>query len=691
MMADKRLLPALLVGMMVLMIGFSPANAEDDPLENLNSWHYPYGQDGPDDWYYGWYVKSGVTYYGVDGDEGRFREDRFIDDDVTGGLEELRYSSENLEVSVRAIAEDLFGVEAHYIKPDVFRVDFEFEKHRKYYDGSNEAWDPTLYGFSGEFPAELDDDNLYADRVDLNLEGTLLLPDLPHIVLGWHHWERFGDEVLLRGERVRVTGDPVPRLRSAPAVSDLDGKSDTVYVEIPVTFDDKYNFKFRQEYEDYRDDQLIVFPRYIDADVEQFRTFEDEPEWREYRTLLSFDSFITEDFYMSANYYRSDLENEFTRDVVRPGSSDKIINTDVDNDRVTNVFTLGFAFLNIAKHGKLQTNFRAEHSDTDANSLGFEDDGVTPHAQSSDQQETRLGESVEFVWKGIPNTTVSLEGEWEQRFMDVEEVADVSDHEISTDFGGPELFIRDADIDYENQEYTVTVVNRPRRDLKLTARYRYKDYEQDYDENVDDEINLSGPAPVESFYPGILGDFEQNVHEITLKTDWHFLPAWTATGQYQYENDEIEYDIQDTEGQDMEVHRISATVFGAPMPKLMLTGMLMYENYDLDTPTDIPTGTDWEDGTGAYDYKYDSYVLFLSGNYVINEKWSANAAYQYTGNTGKDVENELNEIWLGVDYKLDESKTISARYEYFDFEDELGGGFDDYDGHGVYVSLAYRF
>jgi hypothetical protein len=500
--------------------------------------------------------------------------------------------------------------------------------------------------------------------------------------------------VLLRGERVRLTGDPVPRLRSVPAVSNLDGKSDTVYIEIPLTLEEKYNFKFRQEYEDYRDDQLVVFPRYLDGALEQFRVFDDEPQWKEFRTLASLNSFLDENTYLSVNYYRSDLENEFNRDVVRPNLAqpNKLVNTDVDNDRVTNVVTLGLAFLNIKKHGKMQTSLKLEHADTDANSIGFK--GTPPieaHQQSSSQEETRLGEAVEFVWKGVPNTTLSLAGEWEQRFMDVEENVDASDHEISTDFDGPEVMIRDADIDYSNQEYTVTAVNRPCRGLKLTARYRFKDNEQDYDENRDDEINLLGPAPTLSFYPGVLGDMEQKVHEVTLKGDWRFLPAWTATGKYQFENDEIEYDIQDTEGQDLDVHRISATVFGSPTACTTLTGMVMYENYRLDTPTNVPAGTDWEDGTGKYDYRYDSFILYTSGNHMINEKWSANLAYQYTGNSGKDVDSELNEVWLGLKYILSEGKTVSARYEFFDFNDQLGGGFDDYQGHGIYVALACRF
>ncbi len=688
----KKFFPTLLVGMLAVMVCSSLAIAEGDPLEDLNSWYYPYGQEELDGWYYGWYARGGATYYDVEGDDGRFRHDRFIDDQLTGGIEQFSYNQENWDVSVRAIIEDDFAATAHYLKPDVFRVDFDFRKLRKYYDISNDPWDPIAYGFDSERQAIPSDDNIYADRVDLNLEGQLLIPEIPNLILGWHHWERYGDEVLLRGERVRVTGDPIPRQRITPAVSDLDGESDTLYAELPFTFAEKYNLKLRQEYEDYEDDQFIEFSRFQDGNLEQQRIFDDEPGFEEFRTLISFDSFFTENIYGSANYYHSDLENTFSRDEIRFSSTgvrdDFLVNSDTDNDRVSDVLAFGLVFFNIMQDTKLHTNLRIERSDTDSESLGFED-GVTPHQQMSDIEETRLGESVALVWQGLSNTTVTLAGLWEQRYMDIAENVDTTEHELSTDFDGPEAFIRDTDVDHMKQEYTVTVVNRPRTDLRLTARYRFKDNEEDYDDNVDQEIN--DPSPDVENYPGVLGDLDQQTHEITLKSDWHFLPAWTASAQYQFEDDEIEYEVANTEGEDLQVHRLSATVYGSPIPRLVLTGMAMYENFDMDTPTDAPAGSNWDDGTAAYEIDYDSYVAFLSGNYVISDKWSANLSYQRTQNSGSDVDNVLDEVWLGAEYKLTENKTVSARYEYFDFDDEFGDGFNDYQGHGIYLALAYRF
>jgi len=243
-------------------------------------------------------------------------------------------------------------------------------------------------------------------------------------------------------------------------------------------------------------------------------------------------------------------------------------------------------------------------------------------------------------------------------------------------------FARDADIDYDWQAYTLTAATRPLNNLKLTGRYRFRDRDENYDEEF-----LAEPGA----YPGFLGDMERDIHLVTLKADWHFLPAWTTTAKYEFQSDEIQFDAQSTEGQDLKAHRISGTIYGNPFARLLVTAMGMYERYKLDTPTDIPPGSNWAVGEGAYDSRFEAYILFLSGSYAINDKWLPNLSYQHTEYSGKDVDSGLDEVWVGVDYKLAKDKTIYARYEYFDYDDELFGGFDDYSGHGIYFSLAYRF
>lgn len=656
------------------------------PTEHLQTWHdaYPSSEqaktwtelDGE------WTIELGTTYYGVSGDEGRFRQDRFRDDEWTGGIEDLNYRSQNERLRIRAIGEDDFLVDGTFIRPDQFQMDLDFRKVRKYYDGSSNPLDPVTYMIPPNV-ADLDDDNLYADRVWFTLEGTLLMPDLPHIKVGWHRWERFGEEVLAAGGLARVDALParLARQRAIPTVNSLDGASDTVYIEVPFTIADKYNVTIRQEFEKYLDDQVAEIHRFRNGAFEETLTHADDLEWEEFRTRIDVNSFLTDSVYASLSYYHSDLENDTDRTVTRPGPtpsggrSFQFIETAVQTEQERDVLALGLVFLAVAPRTQINTSVRLERVDMNGEHNGLEDGFggpaiPTPVRNASNREDVRVGEQIELVSKYLANTTLTLSGEWEQRSEETKETIN-------------SVFAYDADIDTTHQEYKARAVHRPRRDLKLTASYQFTDHEEDYDYNFD---NTPGG------YPGHLGDRDQRIHDVMAKADWHFLPAWTGTVQYQFESSENQFDRQGTDGQDLEVHRVSTTLFGAPIAKLACTAMIMYEDYLLDTPTVIPAaGNNWGVGASPYEFNYEAIVAMLSGQYKFNKKWSGNLSFQHTQTSGRDVNTSLEEVWLGADYRWSENKIVHCRYEYFGFDDDFGDGFDDYHGHGVSLTLAYRF
>lgn len=665
--------------------------AADEPLENVNTWYYAYGNN-VDDWYDyegTWYARAGASFYPVSDDEGRFREDRFLGDDFTGGLEQLSYSSEELQATIRAVFEDEYVGDGHYVRPDQFRLDVEVERFRKHFDGSNEAWIPQLYGLP-DWAADRGDENLYIDRVNVNVEGTLLLPDLPNVTFGWLHRERFGSDVLLRGGGARNDFVAAPlenSIETIPTIRRVDGTSNTLYLEIPFTYHERYNYIVQTEYEWYSDDQVSIQPFYRVLGAGQPATFQedhtqsDDLDWHEWRSRFGFDSFLTDNIFFSASYRHHDLQNSSDREVTRPGPAPsggrafQFINTDVEADRDLDILNAGVAFLNVVENLNVYANYRFDQSTQDARHYGLEDGFGGPAvptfiSNASQQDETRMGESVRVVWQGTRNTTATFSGEWEQRWLDIQEAE-----------GG--VLSRDVDLEHDNQKYTFTVVNRPRRDVKLMARYRYTQNETEYEPVFD--FDPGG-------YPDILGDMEQKVHEVTLKGDWQFLPLWTASAKYQYENDVRKYDIQTTYGQDLDVHRISGTVYGIPVDNLVVSAMAMYESYELGTPVNAPVNAaNWAPGTGAYDYEYDAFIVFTSGTLALNDRWDLNLAYQHTELNGNDVDNGLDEVWAGAEFQLAENKTVEVRYEFFNFDDELGDGFDDYHGHGIYLAFACTF
>ena len=126
-------------------------------------------------------VKLGVSYVDVNDDEGRFREDQYRNDGFTGGIESLYMDSTNdnddrMELYLRAFAEDEYRLKLKLSRLEVGYILLDAQFDRRYYDGSNEPWDPSTYGLTGSeivpdnrtSPAGTIDDGFYtaADFAD---------------------------------------------------------------------------------------------------------------------------------------------------------------------------------------------------------------------------------------------------------------------------------------------------------------------------------------------------------------------------------------------------------------------------------------------------------------------------------------------------------------------------------------------
>ena len=677
-------------------------------------------------------ITVGARYTHVDDDEGRFREDHFLGDGLLGGIENLYWEEVDgdtrFEAQIRAFVEDEYLLKLKYSREDVGYVRLEVRSERRYYDGSNEAWDPTAYGLTGSEvipdnrtspPGVIDDGfydygdfadrpdgSLYTERRELTIEAGLTMPDMPEVIVGWHRWERDGEELLLRGERARVTnpgderfGEFFPRTRSVSALATIDGVSDLYYLELADTVGEKYNLRFRQEYETYRDSQLIEFPRYLwdqtkeSAQIEQYRTFEDEPDFENFVSLVTFDTQLDDDTYLAAGYMYNNLENTTAREVVRPnrGTSSQInhsVGTRTDNTRESHVGAVGYrrdGILGVEELGVV-IGVRVEDADTDSETFLLAG-GTTPRESMTDLEEIRVEENVELIYTGIKATVVSLEADLEQRDLDWSEYEDVGSHEIF-DPGhydsGIQFFDYAADIEHRNAEYSLKVVNRGAKGCKVTAIYRNKRLDRDYDIRRDADPR---------FFPGRIGGYRIEGDEVSVALDSRqMVPGCSVSLKYQYSQEDIETDFAQGESQDWEISRISASVAGAPANRLFLLTSFIYEMYQLDTPVNITDpASHWAEGTAAYDYEGDYATFLLNADCVLSEDVTAHADYQLTSSMGDDNEYRYHKVTGAVSVQATETETIKVACEFYDFDDEAGDGFDDYTATGASVSYTRVF
>ena len=672
----------------------------------------------------------------VKGDDGQYREANYATDETGGvGIESLRLNSvdgdSSFEVYLRAIPLTEYRWKLQYTKEDSFYLLLDGSVDRRYYDGSNEAWDPSAYGLTGnEFipdnrtsPAGVIDDgfhstadfanrpdeDIYADRGDITLEFGLINPDMPEITLGWNRWFRHGQELLLRSERARVTnptdsknGEFFPRSRSIPALTSLDGVSDTVYLEVGKKVGDASSVTFRQEYESYRDSQVSEFPRYLwdqskpSAEIEQYRTFEDEPEFESLTSILMFDSQLSEDTYLAGGYLYNNLENTSSREVVRPnrGSASQIyhsVDTKTKNTRDSHVVTLGVRRDKILPDVALIAGLRVENAETESGtSLRSGASSMTSGGKiresASELDELRLEGNVEFQFRGIENTVVSIEAEVEQRELDWSEYEDMQSHETFQDnhFGSEVPFFDYAtDTTHLDQEYSLKIVNRSLQNWRLKGGYTRKLLDRDYDIKRDNDPR---------FYPGSLQGYKIEGDEASVAVNRYMMNGCTLNLMYQYIQEDISTDFAQGNSQEWLINRVSASLSGAPFMNVFVSSTLIYEDYELNTPVNITDSkSNWAPGTEAYDYDGDYVTALLNAVCTLSETTQIDVDYQYTGSLGDYNEYVLNKLTTGVTFETDNGDTVGLAYELVDFADKAGSGFDDYTANSVSARYAHSF
>lgn len=465
-------------------------------------------------------VRIGSRFMAIDGDEGRFREDNYITDDYSGGLEELLISGKLgeavLDVDAHAIYDGDYGLNLDLAKEDAYYFKVDSRLTRRYYDGSNEPWNPASYGIGRE-AAEEKDSGTYTDRFNTAMEYGIKLDSLPDVTLGYTRWSRQGKETLLRGEDVVFTG--LSTLRSSVIQREVDGVSDKAFVQLSKQINDKHNVALKQQLEIYHDDQIILSDRYTNGAINQQRNYYDEPQFQESLTHASYNSFLSEKTYLATNYLYQDLKNRSIRTELRPISGgvaatgttlNQFINPDTSNQRKANILNMGLVNLDsLIKDLRVGFNARFEKADTTGEGDGYKGGTVLRKAES-DQSENQYGQTFSLAYSGIKKTNLSYTLETEQRKLNWSELADIASYEMVTDYAvtGTERFIdRETNIKNNDIINTFLLSSRINDKSKVTAKYKHADKRRKY-ENERDNLPAS--------YPGYLGSSDQAIDQVML-------------------------------------------------------------------------------------------------------------------------------------------------------------------------------
>ena len=413
----------------------------------------------------------------------------------------------------------------------------------------------------------------------------------------------------------------------------------------------------------------------MDGVAEFPHDLDDRPRFKDFRSMVMYDSFLDDDTYVASSYMYSQLESNYDRDALLlvPGL---FIGTDVQNIRRSNTWTGGMMRQKVlAENVDVSFGLRVEDSGTDSDSVGLEG-GLLPRSAESELDERRFTETLRLTYRGLPRSVVTFDAKLDQRVLDWEEHWDVHFTPPGTRTD------RRTDITFSDQLYTLKATHRLNGRLKLTGQYQLQDRLRNYDERVD-----STPGA----YPGFIGDRDHDANGASLALDCRFTDSCSGTIKYQFSDEEIETALADRDTQDFRVHRVSASLTSSPFSNLVLVGVFMGEDYDIRTPGYVAAGAnDYAPGSAPYDYRGDSFSFLLNATFALNSRCLIDLSGQRTRANGEE-NNSFTKIQTGVKLKLTEHQTLRLGYDFYKFHDRSGDGLDNYQVHGVTVGYGWTF
>lgn len=628
-----------------------------------------------------------IHYAGVDGDEGKFREDWWMQGGWAGGLDmlTLRRIYENdvfLHVEGRAIVpEEDVKLRLELTKPDVGFMHAGYTQYRKYFEGTG--------GFFKPFSAssfDLDND-MHLDIGNLSLDVGLTVPAWPKLVVGYEHHFKEGRKSLLEWGSVTEGGT---NRKIFPAFKEIDEETDIFKVEIDHDIG-KVHVSDQFRYEQYRTGTTqFEEERNLDTDTTEATTVSEDHGHEALSNIFHMDSHVNEKLYWSLGYLFTTLQGDaalrMVTDPFGPEPFDKnwfTRSVEIDQDsHVVNVNALAGPFKDLTFYAGLQAETTETEGDTDGvlteilPGVGE----VTPDAVIvSRTDKGSLEETVGARYTGIRYTTLYAEGKWTQQNIDLFE-RELEDNVLN--------FERSTDTEVERQQYTLGFNTSPIPKTTLSARYRRRSHDNEYNHLVDTEPGYSAFITAQYF----------TTDEITTKLAVRPGSRVQVSLKYQLVATDIETLSDTTPPSSVQSGEYDANVYSTsitvtPLSRLYFTGFFSYQDV---------RSTAFDNGVSSViAYEGDIYMVLLTADYGINDKTDLKVEYLYTRSDNFDG-NSLDGLPLGLDNRRQGllvrlsrqiSETIDGQlgYGFYTYDEESNGGADDYTAHVVSARWGVRF
>jgi hypothetical protein len=300
-------------------------------------------------------------------------------------------------------------------------------------------------------------------------------------------------------------------------------------------------------------------------------------------------------------------------------------------------------------------------------------------------------ESVEARYTGLKNLVLHARGDWEQSDGDIrEQELDVATAAIALE--------RDSDIERRAQNYAAGFKWYPHRKVNLSSEYAYRERAYDWDHNVDSTAN---PPPSADRYPAYFASQDFKTHNVGVRSTVSLPANIRLVGRYDYRVGTVDTradGLNSVESAEIESHLVGTTATWNPNGWTWLRAGANYVLSQTDTSANdisVPGGNLYP----AFDNDYVT-AEFAAGA-ALDAKTDGEVRYHYFGTDNyKDIsaftqpfgsKSDEHGVSLGIVRHLTDNAKLGIGYGFFNNDEALAGGFDDYRVHIVTTSVELTY
>lgn len=645
------------------------------------------------------------------GNNAQFQKRHSAPDGPFGGIEDFHYERE-VGTNTTVLSMDgraLFDLHDYEFRIGVTRdnlgyLRFSYNEFRTWSNGDGGFYPPTGAFF------RLSDDALPLDRGTISFEAGLTLESKPKVIFRYDRRYREGS----RGSTIwgithpqvatQPGATPIVTRGLSPSFYDIDEYSDAFQLDV-THFVKNTDLGVGLRYETGQVDNALKITQSPGEPLQRQITDRQGTEYDLFNIHAFSETWIKENTLMfSSGFSYSDLDNDF--------SGSRIYGSDFDVNYVPNAldgagyvgldagsrlheYVMNLTLLTIpTKNFTIVPSLRVQKEDVDADFSALQTLGAnvaTPFSGNSEQDLLDVRERLDLRFTGFTNWVLFARGEWTQGEGNLKELGGTGP------VGGVGLspIQRETEDERFFQKYSAGARWYPLSRLTVDAGGYYKLNQYDYD-----HIQDSTPNDSVNRYPAylVMQDFQTyDAHAGLTVRPW---PNVTLGSRYEFQYSTIHTrpdpisGLNEVESSQMTSHIISQNIGWSPWTRLYLQAGLNYVLSETETPTSEITEAILEAQNNYWT------VTFNSG-LVLNDKTDLKVAYSYYL-----ADNYEDNSFAGVPYgsgdeqhgvtatilrRIRENLRLKLKYGYYKYTDQTSGGQTDFDAHGIFSSLQYRF